>query len=1245
MFQKTSFLNNTLSRKSETFQPKLTINTTGDQYEQEADAMADKVMRMSLNVNMHESKPMTGLIGKSVQRKCSKCEEDEKKKPIMRKTQAGSGGMQVSPSFASSLNASKGGGSPLSQGTKSFMENAFSTDFSKVKIHTDSQAIEMSKGISAKAFTYGNDIYFNSGEYDNTESSRKLLAHELTHVVQQNNGEQQISRAWYHIGTAPNRTRVNIDYGQVVYYLIHEWQRGVEDTFARYTGQSAASITARVAALSDSQKRWLMFAIDLLSDNELSGFNKTEAVIRLIEYASSASYLPLAIDFAQHNFENEVLRVTGWFEKALTSSLITPSSTMLDDLHLIYNPNSSGASAATSTCPGVRTASEQLDEPVLRTDLPPLVRTYLHGQAATIAGRTTRQDNISEVRGIADIVQQEALQFFAPYIGRGSSRNYLSQWIYSAHLISSTSTAPPSDMQFAFIKNRAWREADSSGLFTRVHFDSRCTVDETVFENILQQLLLEAPVQADLSAILSWQTFTQHDNTSAEVTINLQSLGSRNECESRWTTVNTLCHELMHVYVHQSFYDLHHDRQIIREGFSEVLGDQLYDYIRRKANRDAAYRVGFEIGLPVGACSGVSIPASSLAYPPAGDNAELIRSMVGDNRFRAAYFLGQTNLVGLQPKLFVGSTNDTLEQEADAMADKIMHIFSAESINHSKPIMPKSKAGNMDMLVSSSFASSLSASKGGGSSLPKGTKNFMENAFSTDFSKVRIHTDSQAAEMSSGINAKAFTYGNDIYFNSGEFASNTEQGKKLLAHELTHVIQQENNITAKKIQRQTSVSATPISPALTLRGANPSSCLVSLCSQLENPTASCLGNPHGCAQSWITDVFACLNSNAGASNASHASEIIANTQQELTNYISYMNSMQPITSFADKRRYIEWLSKLCLSKKRELFIEFHHNIIFDNVPTVTTSSQLIPWGYYTSDWDEIEQALAAIPDEHLWGRSSTLPIVHFRRESQHASGSSIGGETDPTAGTITIYNAGVGPTPMGRSVSTGVSRTNQTIRHEVGHLIEASLPTQEFFHNIIGWHSFPVSFLITNPPANETHRGFQTELCTELMFVDSAGQCDHARMISFIDGVPLNGSLTSNNRVYTKTNNLFMSWPIGSVPTGPEFSYARTSPSDYFAEVYSFSVSNPEFIHNSLPANQIEWLKQNLFHTQLIYDELILPFLNLASAGNAALLNRYQILLQSAKRKFTRQQLEPISQQLQLLLMQIPSETVGTALA
>ena len=166
-------------------QPKPTINTPGDEYEQEADAMADKVMRMPLNKS--ETNHFTGIIGNSIQRKCATCEEDEeKKKTIMRKAVNGNHDFTASSSFASSLNTSRGNGMPLSPKTKNFMENAFSTDFSKVRIHAGNEASELNKEINAKAFTYGKDIYFNQGEYNpEIPEGKHLLAHELSHVVQQ----------------------------------------------------------------------------------------------------------------------------------------------------------------------------------------------------------------------------------------------------------------------------------------------------------------------------------------------------------------------------------------------------------------------------------------------------------------------------------------------------------------------------------------------------------------------------------------------------------------------------------------------------------------------------------------------------------------------------------------------------------------------------------------------------------------------------------------------------------------------------------------------------------------------------------------------------------------------------------------------------------------------------------------------------------------------------------------------------
>jgi len=82
---------------------------------------------------------------------------------------------------------------------------------------------------------------------------------------------------------------------------------------------------------------------------------------------------------------------------------------------------------------------------------------------------------------------------------------------------------------------------------------------------------------------------------------------------------------------------------------------------------------------------------------------------------------------------------------------------------------------------------------GRGDQLPAKTLHEMNTGFGVDFSKVRIHNDSDAAQMSNQLEAQAFTHGSDIYFNKGKFNPDHSSGKLLLAHELTHVVQQKGN--------------------------------------------------------------------------------------------------------------------------------------------------------------------------------------------------------------------------------------------------------------------------------------------------------------------------------------------------------------------------------------------------------------------------------------------------------------------
>ncbi len=176
---------NAQKSKGTFFQAKLTVNRPGDKFEQEADAKAEEVMKESNQSDFSSSfGPMT------IQKKCAECEEEER---IQMKGSSSAG--FADPETENGIVTEKGNGKPLNQETKTWMESRFGADFGDVKIHDGDNSQKLNKKLSARAFTHKNHIFFNSGEYNPTSNQgKKLLAHELTHVVQQSKGRQMVQR-------------------------------------------------------------------------------------------------------------------------------------------------------------------------------------------------------------------------------------------------------------------------------------------------------------------------------------------------------------------------------------------------------------------------------------------------------------------------------------------------------------------------------------------------------------------------------------------------------------------------------------------------------------------------------------------------------------------------------------------------------------------------------------------------------------------------------------------------------------------------------------------------------------------------------------------------------------------------------------------------------------------------------------------------------------------------------------------
>jgi hypothetical protein len=144
----------------------------------------------------------------------------------------------------------------------------------------------------------------------------------------------------------------------------------------------------------------------------------------------------------------------------------------------------------------------------------------------------------------------------------------------------------------------------------------------------------------------------------------------------------------------------------------------------------------------------------------------------------------------LQTKLSIGASDDKYEQEADRVADEVISMSPNSVVNSAPPSIQRftgQTTGQAGMVAPASVDSVLSSP---GSPLEYELQQDMGQRFGHDFSHVRVHTDAAAARSAEDVNAHAYTVGHNIVFGSGQFTPGTEEGRRLITHELAHVIQQ-----------------------------------------------------------------------------------------------------------------------------------------------------------------------------------------------------------------------------------------------------------------------------------------------------------------------------------------------------------------------------------------------------------------------------------------------------------------------
>lgn len=185
------------------------------------------------------------------------------------------------------------------------------------------------------------------------------------------------------------------------------------------------------------------------------------------------------------------------------------------------------------------------------------------------------------------------------------------------------------------------------------------------------------------------------------------------------------------------------------------------------------------------------------------------------------------NVVQLAGAMQVSSPHEPAEREAESTAQRIVRMPApqpagevsgsgvgamhspyiarmAGSIIQREPLRPRGQDGQPD--VSANLAAEISASQSAGAPLPPSVRSFMEPRFGANFANVKVHANERAASMSRQLNARAFTVGNQIFFGKDRFRPEASEGRELIAHELTHTIQQGAAVQDRTVRRSPDVT-------------------------------------------------------------------------------------------------------------------------------------------------------------------------------------------------------------------------------------------------------------------------------------------------------------------------------------------------------------------------------------------------------------------------------------------------------
>ncbi len=958
-----------------TIQPKLTIGQPNDKYEVEADNMADKVVqRLSESSNQNAS---AGTTSPGIQRKCSSCEEEDKlqkkeddfahndvdvqRKPIFesnaerpdsdiqskslttpnlqakcssceqeeklqkkeeeelpnselslqRKT--GDVPSESSPNLESRLSSSKGSGSSLPSDIQSSMGSEFGADFSNVRVHTGTQAVQMSQDIGAQAFTHGSDIYFNQGKYDtNSNSGRHLLAHELTHTVQQSGGminKQELSYTnvetillnhEFEEVTIPDNTEIEAttcpdlipDYPtEPNVGRIRRENESIYERMLNAGGDYLDKFALLRMAFPNITDFWnhlpLSLKVMIIDQNidrfilQMTASNRLPGNLQLI----GKILKPGLVAFAQRlkGMQPE-LKLTV-FERAATL-IIDPNFYLGVLKGLVVGFFIDGLVGIVQMIIDIICLVPKIRNFFIAIGrfmgmIPEEIRSLLHSvsqleselqNVAKTAGQEFNEiiNDPQRMTGILDALSTASTEISSK-IGQKVADLYIGSYqIPSFHLgeiLGRVIGQIIFEVVIAVFTFGGGLAVTAVKGVVRLAGKLLSKIGQFIFPLIRLLRIIFRHSLKIISGVMKFLTsgFRRVGSKLRLVLRYINKIFRRflRDCRSG----SLVCKRRRRQRNRQTRRRAGRAGRRARRGSHANLDDRARNHIRRgHGSANTSNRLierARADGLPQGrffnnssideaaelsrgvrghvAPNGnyvqeVTVPGVGEVFYPNGHriSTNIVRVIreggTAHGRIISSYpvpTVAARSRLGLSgsgsaiihPKLIIGQSNNKYEVEADIMADKVVNRLSSENNSFStskhqlnnviqtkcsecekeEQLQTKSEDNTKESVPN--LENRLSSNKGKGNSLSPVIENSMGSAFGANFSGVRVHTGSDSVEMNKELGAQAFTHGSDIYFNQGKYDTNSSPGQHLLAHELTHTIQQGESKTENNIQK------------------------------------------------------------------------------------------------------------------------------------------------------------------------------------------------------------------------------------------------------------------------------------------------------------------------------------------------------------------------------------------------------------------------------------------------------------